>query len=140
MTWDHGNDELTRFINHLNTSNKYIRFTSEISVSELNFLGVKTRLADKQLTTDLYMKLTENKFKQDETFQIELRHRFSILIDITSVDLPEIDNVVNLSDRPLTELNHKAIQKKLPLEAMLKTYNKYRRSLLQTEENDSNVK
>ena len=51
--------------------------------------------------------------KIDKSFQIELRNRFSILIDEASDNQPEIDNVVNLSDRPLTDTENKILNKGL---------------------------
>ena len=59
MIWDHGINELNKFIEHLNTSSENIKFTSEISGTELNFLDVKVKVENNYLTTDLYVKPTD---------------------------------------------------------------------------------
>ena len=59
MIWDHGADELNKFVQHLNTSNENIKFTSEISDKELDFLDVKIKIASNVLVTDLYIKPTD---------------------------------------------------------------------------------
>ena len=59
MIWDHGRDELNKFIPHLNTSSESIKFTSEISGTELNFLNVKVKMENSHLTTNLYVKPTD---------------------------------------------------------------------------------
>ena len=56
MVWNHGRHELMKFIEHLNSSNDRITFSSEISKTSLNFLDVTVKLTDSQITTDLYIK------------------------------------------------------------------------------------
>ena len=55
MVWNHGRHELMKFIEHLNSSNDSITFSSEISKTSLNFLDVTVKLTDSQITTDLYI-------------------------------------------------------------------------------------
>ena len=54
-------DELQKFITHLNTVHKSIKFTSESSTTEVNFLDTCIhRTEDGKLTTDLYIKPTDS--------------------------------------------------------------------------------
>ena len=59
MVWNHGDDELKKFINHLNAACKSISFSSEISRESLNFLDVTVLKKHNHLETDLYVKPTD---------------------------------------------------------------------------------
>ena len=60
MIWPHTLKELEAFILHLNGCSDSIRFTSEVSKTEINFLDVKIRLDEGKLETDLYTKPTDS--------------------------------------------------------------------------------
>ena len=59
MIWNHGKDELLKFINHLNNACESISFSSEISQESLNFLDVTVKKRHNHLETDLYVKPTD---------------------------------------------------------------------------------
>ncbi len=61
ILYDHGEEELLKFLEHLNTSHPTIKFTSEHSLNTINFLDVQvTKNAQGYLTTDLYTKPTDS--------------------------------------------------------------------------------
>ena len=58
--WVHGEDELNRWIAHLNNHHHSIKFTNEWSRKEINFLDTTVKLDHNQnLYTDLYTKPTD---------------------------------------------------------------------------------
>ena len=59
MVWNHGKDELTKFVNHLNNACESISFSTEISEISLNFLDFTVRKIQNRLETDLYVKPTD---------------------------------------------------------------------------------
>ena len=59
--WPHGQFELDKFIKHLNSIHKTIKFTSESSLTNVNFLDTVVHLNDDNtLTTSLYVKPTDS--------------------------------------------------------------------------------
>jgi len=61
MIWDHGEDTLQIFLQHLNTCHRTIKFTSETSTSEVNFLDTTVKVDhDHTVYTDLYCKPTDS--------------------------------------------------------------------------------
>ena len=55
MIWPHGRESLDEFIKHINQCHETIKFTADISDSEINFLDTKVHLdKDGGLWTDLY--------------------------------------------------------------------------------------
>ena len=79
---------------------------SELNKHQKSYQPLISSFFQKQIALDRQSQI-------DEAFQIELRNSFSVLVDESSEDLPEIDNVVNLSDRPLTDMEHKILNKGL---------------------------
>ena len=60
MIWTHGQSELEKFLNHLNTVRETLKFTCEWSPTQVNFLDTIVKLdLDKTLYTDLYCKPTD---------------------------------------------------------------------------------
>jgi hypothetical protein len=60
VIWQHGRDELTKFILHLNTCHTSFKFTHETSESKVNFLDTTVcKTADGDLYTTLYSKPTD---------------------------------------------------------------------------------
>ena len=61
LVWEHGEEELLRFIQHLNTVHETIKFTHEYSHTRVNFLDVWA-IKDQQgyMNTDLYTKPTDS--------------------------------------------------------------------------------
>jgi hypothetical protein len=59
--WIHGEDELLKFIQYLNDGHPYIKFTSEYSPEEINFLDTTVKIdpVTRQLYTTLYSKPTD---------------------------------------------------------------------------------
>ena len=136
MIWDHGRDELTEFINHLNSSNENIKFTSEISDHELNFLDVTVCVSDNKLTTDLYTKPTD----RNTYLPFDSAHPNHCMRGLPYGQFLRIRRICSKDDDFKRHASKKAAQllqhgypKKLLLEALLKAYNKDRQSLLQTE-------
>ena len=61
LIWEHGRAELDKFILHLNTVHRTIKFTSEISLNEVSFLDTMVHLDPTQgLSTDLFVKPTDS--------------------------------------------------------------------------------
>ena len=59
LTWPHGMDSLLEFINHLNTVHSTIKFTSDISPTEISFLGLTVYIKGCKLYTRLHTKTTD---------------------------------------------------------------------------------
>ena len=60
MIWPHGRDELDNFIKYLNSIHEKIKFTSEVSENEINFLDTKVKIDEhRKLNTTLYEKPTD---------------------------------------------------------------------------------
>ena len=53
----------------------------------------------------------DNETREAELFQIKTRNRFSVLINEYSKELNDLDNIVNLSDRILTEQEREILNK-----------------------------
>ena len=60
FVWQHGLDELTQFINHLNQCEPTIKFTEEISEKEVAFLDVRVRIQNNRIVTSVYTKATDS--------------------------------------------------------------------------------
>ena len=59
MVFDHGEEDLKKFIDHINTYHPTIKFTHEFLHKTINFLDVQiTKEDDGTLSTDLYVKPT----------------------------------------------------------------------------------
>ena len=58
--WEHGEEKLKGFIEHLNEKHPTIKFTAEWSKTSINFLDVTVSLVGGNITTDLYVKLTDS--------------------------------------------------------------------------------
>ena len=54
--WTNGEDELYKFLERLNRFHPSLKFTSECSSQEINFLYVTVKLNKNQFVTDLYCK------------------------------------------------------------------------------------
>ena len=59
MIWPHGMDSLLKFIDNLNTVHPTIKFTSDISDTEMSFLDLKIYIQQSQLHAKLYTKSTD---------------------------------------------------------------------------------
>ena len=59
LIWTHGMDELITLIDYLNNAHPTIKFTSEISLSNVPFLDINISLNNGILSTDLYCKPTD---------------------------------------------------------------------------------
>ena len=60
MGWDYGEIELEKWLHHLNTYHRTIKFTSEWSKEKVHFLDTTVRkTGSNKLETDLYQKPTD---------------------------------------------------------------------------------
>ena len=59
FVWTHSKGSLQKFLKHLNHFHPNLRFTSEISVNKVNFLGVIVKLQVNEFLRDLYCKKTD---------------------------------------------------------------------------------
>ena len=57
--WTNGEDKLYKFLERLNRFHPSLKFTSERSSQEENFLDVTIKLSNNQFVTDLYCKPTD---------------------------------------------------------------------------------
>ena len=59
--WQHGQQSLEGFVEHLNTSHKTIKFTAETSTSQVNFLDITVTVNDRhEIIMSLYTKPTDS--------------------------------------------------------------------------------
>ena len=58
--WQHGREELDKFLAHLNDSHPTIKFTMEASKQQVNFLDTTVYVENNLLKTDLYCKPTDS--------------------------------------------------------------------------------
>jgi hypothetical protein len=58
--WQHGEEELFKFLHHLNTCSPTIKFTMEHSTEEINFLDTTVKITDGVISTDLFCKPTDS--------------------------------------------------------------------------------
>ena len=56
LIWTHGRNSLTKFTGHLNTVHPTIKFTSDISETEISFLDLTIYIEQSKLHTRLYTK------------------------------------------------------------------------------------
>ena len=59
MGWEHGEEELKKFLETLNCYHPTIKFTAEYSRAKIDFLDVADMKKGNQLVTDLYVKPTD---------------------------------------------------------------------------------
>ena len=60
FVWDHGEEKLNEWLSYLNNQHHSIKFTSEWSRSEINFLDTTVKVDENmELYTDLYIKPTD---------------------------------------------------------------------------------
>ena len=59
MGWEHGEEELQKFLEALNCYHSTIKFTAEYSRVKINFPDVTVMKKGNQLVTDLYVKPTD---------------------------------------------------------------------------------
>ena len=136
MIWDHGPDELNKFIEHLNTSSENIKFTSEISKTELNFLGVRVRVENNHLTTDLYVKPTD----RNTYLPYDSAHPRHCMRGLPYGQILRIRRICSRDEdykshaaKKAALLSKHGYPKELLLDSMIKAYNKDRKSLLHGE-------
>ena len=60
MLWQHGEEDLDKFVKHLNNCVETIKFTHEISLTKVAFLDVTVKLNKGKVETDLYCKPTDS--------------------------------------------------------------------------------
>jgi hypothetical protein len=58
--WTHGEEELNKFLTHMNDCHPTIKFTMEASKNSVNFLDTTVQLINNQLHTDLFCKPTDS--------------------------------------------------------------------------------
>ena len=58
MVWEHGEEDLKKFLETLNFYHPTIKFTAEDSRAKMKFLDVTVMKKGNQLVTDLYVKPT----------------------------------------------------------------------------------
>ena len=60
LLWEHGEEKLKEFIEHLNEKHPAIKFTAEWCQISINFLDNTVSLIGGKVTTDLYVKPTDS--------------------------------------------------------------------------------
>ena len=58
--WEHGEEKVKQFMEHLNEKHSAIKFTAEWSQTSMNFLDITVFLIDGKITADLYVKPTDS--------------------------------------------------------------------------------
>ena len=59
LLWEHGEDSLKAFLEHINKAHPTIKFTAEVSKDKVNFLDVEVTRKGNKLVTDLFVKPTD---------------------------------------------------------------------------------
>ena len=59
--WEHGEEKLKKFIEYLNEKHLTKKVTAEWSETSINFLDVTVSFIGGKITTDLYVKATDNR-------------------------------------------------------------------------------
>ena len=59
LLWEHGEDSLKEFLEHINNIHPNIKFTADYSFSKINFLDVEVSNFGGKLATDLFVKPTD---------------------------------------------------------------------------------
>ena len=133
MIWDHGKDELDKFVTHLNMCNANITFSSEISPTHLSFLDVKVKLIENQLVTDLYTKPTDrNTYLPYNSAHPQHCMRglpYGQFLRIRRICSNNEDFEKHSAVKAAQLLQH-GYPKELLVEGMFKAYSKHRESLL----------
>ena len=70
--WEHREDSLKQFIETLNACHPTIKFTAEWPKEKPNFLDVSITLRNRQLETDLHIKLTLISFLTQHIFTLTI--------------------------------------------------------------------
>ena len=60
IIWEHGEESLLEFITHLNSRLDSIKFTHEVSRTEVTFLDTTVKIVDDHVVTDLFVKPTDS--------------------------------------------------------------------------------
>ena len=58
--WQHGHEELNKFVDHLNSRMESMKFTMEVSREEMSFLDTTVILRDRTLHTDFFCTPTDS--------------------------------------------------------------------------------
>jgi hypothetical protein len=141
MIWEHSQEELDLFLNHLNTCHETIKFTSEHSTSHVNFLDTTVHLSeDGSLYTDLFCKPTDshNYLRYDSAHP---RHCKTSLPYSQLLRVRRICTRITDFDRNALMLCQHFHRRGYPLhlieEAVIKVRRLNREDLLQTNQNNS---
>ena len=67
VIWEHGEESLRDFTDHVNFFHATITFTAQYSKEKVNFLDLTIKLIDERLKTDLFVKLTDTNQILDPT-------------------------------------------------------------------------
>ena len=67
LLWEHGEESLKAFLNHLNSAHPTIKFTADYSNVSANFLDVKVSKKGNRLVSDLFVKSTDTHQYLDPT-------------------------------------------------------------------------
>ena len=59
LLWEHGEESLKHFLEHINNAHQTIKFTANYSSNKINFLDVEVIRKEGTLLTDLYVKPTD---------------------------------------------------------------------------------
>ena len=78
LIWPHGMDSLLEFIDHLNMVHSTIKFTSDISHTEISFLGLTIYIKECKLYTRLYTKTTDRRMYLNYFSEHPMSHKRSI--------------------------------------------------------------
>ena len=60
LIWQHGLEELNKFVDHLNSRMESMKFTMEVSREEISFLDTTVKLRDRTLHTDFFCTPTDS--------------------------------------------------------------------------------
>ena len=67
VIWEHGEESLRHFTDHVNFFHPTITFTAQYSKEKINFLDLTIKLIDERLKTDFFVKLTDTNQILDPT-------------------------------------------------------------------------
>ena len=138
MIWDYGSSDLDTFIDYLNSCNDNIKFSSEISETELNFLDVTVKVKNQRLTTDLYTKPTDRNtylpYNSAHPKHCVKGLPYGQFLRIRRI-CSENEDYIQHATKKAAQLIQRGYPKERLVESSIKAYNQDRDSLLKPKTN-----
>ena len=119
--WQYGIEELNGFLTHINSVHRTIKFTAEISKTEINFLDTTVKLNEGEITTDLYCKPTD----RNNYLPFNSAHPFHCKKGLPYGQFLRIRRICSMEEDFERHVAYKAallLQKKYPIDLLAEAY------------------